>query len=133
MKTNNKVNSQQLIARVKAAIASAALVGTLGGWLIFGSQSQTATTVAMNRVDPLGVVNNTSALPTQTTSTASTSAGTTSSNQNTTTSNTGTAASSNQSTTSANTGTTASTNQNTSTTTTSTRQRRVVTTTRSSK
>lgn len=133
MKTNNKVNSQQLIARVKAAIASAALVGTLGGWLIFGSQSQTAATVAMNSVDPLSVITSPSTLPTQTTSTASTSVGTTSSSQSTTTSNAGTAASTNQSTTVASTGTTASTNQNTSTTTTSTRQRSVVTTTRSSK
>src|SRR5215217_6796695 len=36
---------KQLAARLKSAIATAAIVGTLGGWLAFGTQ-QTSTPVA---------------------------------------------------------------------------------------
>src|SRR5689334_19546648 len=36
---------QQLAARLKSAIATAALVGTIGGWVAFGTQQSATTTV----------------------------------------------------------------------------------------
>ncbi len=131
MTPNNKINSQQLIARVKAAVASAVLVGTMAGWLVFGSQSQTASTVVVNSVDPAGSVDTpTITLPTQaTTGNTSTSAST---SQNTI-SSAGSEAATNQNISTANTDTTSSTNQSTTTTTGLSRQRGAVTTTRSSK
>src|SRR5260221_12876031 len=41
----DKLHRKQLFARLKSAITTAAIVGTLGGWLAFGSH-QTPTTVA---------------------------------------------------------------------------------------
>lgn len=123
MKTHNTTNTQQRIARAKAAIASAALVGALGGWLAFGSQSQTANSVAMTTADPVGSVETTIILPSPTTITITNA---------TNAANTGTTGTTSASTAQANTGT-ASTSNQTTTTSSSTRQRGPVTTTRSSK
>jgi len=44
MARNDTSRRQQLSGNIKSAIATAAIVGTLGGWVAFGSQ-QAATTI----------------------------------------------------------------------------------------
>ena len=43
---------QQFAARLKSAVATAALVATLGGWIAFGTQEPATTTVAITAVSP---------------------------------------------------------------------------------
>jgi hypothetical protein len=46
MTRNDTSRRQQLVARLKSAIATAAIVGTIGGWMAFGAQQMFATTSA---------------------------------------------------------------------------------------
>src|SRR5213593_3688682 len=46
MTRNDTSRRQQLAARLKSAIATAAIVGTIGGWMAFGAQQMSATTSA---------------------------------------------------------------------------------------
>ena len=55
MNPNQKQQRQQLIARLKSSIATAAIVGTLGGWAAFGMNANatavdTAATTAVVQV-----------------------------------------------------------------------------------
>src|SRR5262245_2417059 len=46
MTTRDTSRRQQLAARLKSAVATAAIVGTLGGWMAFGTQQSTTAIVA---------------------------------------------------------------------------------------
>src|SRR5689334_303807 len=41
MANKDTARRQQMVARIKSAVATAAIVGTLGGWMAFGTQQST--------------------------------------------------------------------------------------------
>ena len=82
MKPNENARRQQLAASLKASVATAAVVGALGGWVAFGTQAtaiDTTSTVA-------SAANTTSAVTAMNTSAATTSNSTTAASSTTNTS-----------------------------------------------
>ena len=74
MKPNENARRQQLAASLKASVATAAVVGALGGWVAFGTQAtaiDTTSTVA-------SAVNTSAATTSISTTAASSTASTTS-------------------------------------------------------
>lgn len=74
MKPNENARRQQLAASLKASVATAAVVGALGGWVAFGTQAtaiDTTSTVA-------SAVNTSAATTSSSTTAASSTASTTS-------------------------------------------------------
>ncbi|MFN8478801.1 MAG: hypothetical protein U0074_13405 [Kouleothrix sp.] len=75
MKPNENARRQQLAASLKASVATAAVVGALGGWVAFGTQAtaiDTTSTVA-------SAANTTSAATTSSSTTAASSTASTTS------------------------------------------------------
>jgi len=86
MANPNTSQRKQLIARLKSAIATAAIVGTLGGWLAFGTnQTSTAVTSTTTSGETVPAVaqsttNSNTAASSATAATTSTTAATATSN-----------------------------------------------------
>lgn len=84
MKPNENARRQQLAASLKASVATAAVVGALGGWVAFGAQAtatDTTSTVAAaaNTTSAVASAVNTSAATTSSSTTAASSTASTTS------------------------------------------------------